>query len=191
MSQSKKKNFNIAILGLLTAIMLILGLTPFGTISFGAISITIAHIPILVATLMLGLKEGFMLALIFGVFSMTKAYLAPVGLLDPLFQNPLISIAPRLMIPIMTHLMAQATKSLNKTVGATLAVITGNLSNTFFVYLSMYLFVRDKFEIAAGKSAITAIIGLVSTSTFIKTIIVVIITVPIVTRIKVPKHYLN
>ncbi len=188
MNKSKIKNYDIAILGLLTAIMLILGLTPFGTISFGAISITIAHIPILVATLLLGLKEGLILGLIFGVFSMTKAFVAPVGLLDPLFQNPLISIAPRLMIPIMTHLMAKTTAGLSKNLSATLSVIVGNLSNTFFVYLSMYLFVKDKFELAAGKSALTAIIGLVSTSTFIKTIIVVIITVPIVTRIKIFKH---
>lgn len=188
MSQSKNKNYDIAILGLLTAIMIILGITPFGTISLGAISITIAHIPILVATLMLGLKEGLILALIFGLFSMSKAYLAPVGILDPLFQNPLIAIAPRLMIPIMTHLMSNATKSLSKTLSNTLAVITGNLSNTFFVYLSMYLFVRDKFEFLTGKSAMVAIIGLVSTSTIIKTVIVVIITVPIVTRIKLHRN---
>lgn len=188
MSTSKQKNYNIAILGLLTAVMLIMGLTPFGTISFGAVSITIAHIPILVATIMLGLKEGLILALMFGVFSMSKAFLAPVGLLDPLFQNPLIAILPRLMIPIMTHIVKLATIKLNKTLSNTLAVIVGNLSNTFFVYLSMYLFVRDKFEAAAGKSALVAIIGLVSTSTFIKTIIVVIITVPIVTRIKLHKR---
>lgn len=188
MSVSKQKNFDIAILGLLTAIMLIMGLTPFGTISFGAISITIAHIPILVATLLLGLREGLILGLIFGIFSMTKAYLAPVGVLDPLFQNPLISILPRLMIPIMTHLAFKATSHLNKNISATISVIVGNLSNTFFVYLSMYLFVKDKFELAAGKSALTAIIGLVSTSTLIKTVIVVIITVPIVTRIKIRKH---
>lgn len=188
MSKSKQKNFNIAILGLLTAIMVIMGLTPFGTISFGAISITIAHIPILVATIMLGLKEGLILALVFGIFSMSKAFLAPVGLLDPLFQNPLIAIAPRLMIPIMTHLVKLATMKLNKTLSNTFAVIIGNLSNTFFVYLSMFLFVKDKFEAMAGKSAITAIIGLVSTSTLIKTVIVVVITVPIVTRIKLHQH---
>lgn len=151
MSKSKDKNFDIAVLGLLTAIMLIMGLTPLGTISFGAISITIAHIPIIVATLLLGFKEGLIMGFIFGAFSMTKAYLAPVGILDPLFQNPLISIAPRMMIPIMTYLTSKLVKRLNKTLGATITVIVGNLSNTFFVYLSMYLFVREALKLQLVK----------------------------------------
>lgn len=185
MKNQRSKNYEIAVLGLLTAIMIIMGVTPLGTISFGTVSITIAHIPILLATLMLGFHYGFTLALIFGVFSMTKAYLAPAGILDPLFQNPLISILPRLMIPIMTFLSYKLLKNLNQTIRVGISVVVGNLTNTFFVYLSMYLFVKDKFENLMDRSAISAIIGLVSTSTLIKTIVVVIITVPIVMRIKI------
>lgn len=190
MNKSRERNFNIAILGLLTAIMIIMMLTPFGTLSFGIISITIAHIPILLATLMLGLKEGLIMALIFGLMSMSKAIMAPEGILDPLFQNPLISIVPRMMIPITTYYTSKLLSKTNKYVATTLSVIVGNLTNTFFVYFSMYLFVKDQFEALMGKSAMTAILGLVSTSTLIKTVIVVLITVPIVLRVKVnkPKH---
>ena len=188
MNRSRERNYRIAILGLLTAIMLIMMVTPFGTLNFGIISITIAHIPILLATLMLGLKEGLIMALIFGSLSMLKAITAPEGILDPLFQNPLISIAPRLMIPITTHYTAKALSKLDNIIKTTIAVIVGNLTNTFFVYLSMYLFVKDQFEAISGKSAITTILGLVSTSTLIKTVIVVIITVPIVLRVKVNRQ---
>lgn len=185
MNKSRERNYNIAILGLLTAIMLIMMLTPFGTLSFGVISITIAHIPILLATLMLGLKEGLTMAFIFGTLSMLKAITAPEALLDPLFQNPLISIVPRLMIPITTYYTAKLFSKANNIIKTTIAVIVGNLTNTFFVYLSMYLFVKDQFEAISGKSAITTILSLISTSTLIKTVIVVLITVPIVLRIKI------
>ncbi len=184
MNKQKSKNYEIAILGLLTALMIIMASTPLGTISFGFISITIAHIPILLATLMLGRNYGITLALIFGVFSMSKAFIAPVGILDPLFQNPLISILPRLMIPITTYYSYKLLKNVNKTLRVSISVVIGNLTNTFFVYLSMYLFVRERFETIMGKSALVAIAGLVSTSTLIKTVIVVIITAPIVLRIK-------
>lgn len=185
MNKTRERNYNLAILGLLTAIMLIMAMTPLGTIPLGVISITIAHIPILLATLMLGLKEGLIMALIFGSLSMLKAITAPEGLLDPLFQNPLISIAPRMMIPITTYYTSKLFSKTSKYISTTVSVIVGNLTNTFFVYLSMYLFVRDKFEALSGKSALATIISLVSTSTLIKTVIVVIITVPIVLRVKV------
>ena len=187
MQNSRQKNFDITILGLLTAIMVIMMYTPLGTLPLGFMSITIAHIPILIATILLGLKQGLILGLIFGSISMFKAITAPVAVLDPLFANPLISILPRLMIPITTHYVYLALKNVNKYIRVASAVIVGNLTNTFFVYLSIYLFVRADFEAATGKTAIAAIIGLVSTSTLIKTVIVVLITVPIVLRIKVKK----
>lgn len=187
MQNSRQRNFDITILGLLTAIMVIMMYTPLGTLPLGFMSITIAHIPILIATILLGLKQGLILALIFGSISMFKAITAPVAVLDPLFANPLISILPRLMIPITTHYMYLALKKANEYFRVAGAVIVGNLTNTFFVYLSIYLFVRADFEAATGKTAIAAIIGLVSSSTLIKTIIVVLITVPIVLRIKVKK----
>ena len=188
MSREKSKIFDIAVLGLLVAMMLIMAVTPLGTIPIGAISITIAHIPILLATLMLGLSQGLTIAFIFGLFSMSVAYLAPTTILDPLFQNPLISILPRLMIPITTYYVNKLFSKTNRTLQTTIAVVVGNLTNTFFVYLSMYLFVRTKFETIMNKSALSAILSLVSTTTLIKTVVVVIITVPIVLRVKLKRN---
>ena len=185
MSKNKNRNYNIAILGLLVAVMIILWETPLGTIPLGGVTVTISHIPILIATLMLGLKEGLALGLVFGLISMIKAYLTPMTPLDPLFQNPFISVLPRLMIPIMTYLTAKLTSKLNKTLSATLSAAVGNLSNTFFVFLSMFLLVSDKLEAIGGKSALTLIIEIVSAIAFLETLAVVVITVPIVTRLKI------
>ncbi len=185
MNKNKQKSYNVAVLGLLTAVTFILINTPFGTIPFGPISVTIAHLPILIATLMFGLKEGLVIALVFGLTSMARAFYAPQGVLDPLFMNPLISVLPRLMIPITTHYTYILLGKLNKYIKTSAAVIVGNLTNTFFVFLAIYLFVRPTFEAAMGMDAIPAIIAIVSSIAFFETLFAVLITVPIVLRIRV------
>ena len=182
--------------------MVVMIYTPLGTISFGMISITVAHIPILIATMMFGLKQGLVLSLIFGSLSMWIAITAPMGIIDPLFQNPLISILPRLLIPVATHFTFVGLKNLNSKISesnnifkkftsetgrATIAAVIGNLANTFFVYLAIYLFVKDKFEALTGENALTLIVSLISSVTLIQTLIIVFITVPIVTRIKIKR----
>lgn len=176
----RKKSYTIAILALMIAITVILVVTPLGSISLGIVSITIAHIPILITAILLGLKEGLVVASSFGISSLLVALLAPRGLLDPLFVNPMISILPRLMIPITTYFVFRGIRRLNNTAAVISAVVVGNLTNTFFVYFSMYLFVRERVEAIMGKNFKTVIIGLVSTSTAIKTVGVALLTVPIV-----------
>ncbi len=68
-----------------------------------------------------------------------------------------------------------------------LASIVGNLSNTFFVFLSLYLLVGDKIEAIFNKSALTVIFEIISAVAFFETLFVVLITVPIVTRINLNK----
>lgn len=182
--------------------MVVMMFTPLGTISFLFISITIAHIPVLIATIMFGLKSGLVLSLLFGGMSMWIAITAPVGILDPLFQNPLISILPRLLIPVATHYTYVGLTSLNEKVSETnkivkgmsnptgraiISVVVGNLANTFFVYLCIYLFVKERFEQLSGQSALSLIISLISSATLIQTLIIVFISVPVITRIKVKR----
>lgn len=180
MERATYRYFNMTVMAMMIALTVIMVVTSIGSISLGFISITIAHIPILITAILLGLKEGLTVSFFFGMSSLLKAMLAPQGILDPLFINPLISILPRLMIPITTYFVYQLAKKINNTVGVTAAVVLGNLTNTFFVYFSMFLFVRGRVEELMGKSFKTAIIGLVSTSTAIKTVGVALITVPIV-----------
>lgn len=84
---------------LLTALMLVLSYTPLGFIPIGAISITIVHLPVLIGLMVQGLPTGFFLGALFGLISLVRS-LTPTGLLDPFFINPLISVLPRLLIPL-------------------------------------------------------------------------------------------
>lgn len=84
---------------LLTALMLVLSYTPLGFIPIGAISITIVHLPVLIGLMVQGLPTGLFLGTLFGLISLVRS-LTPTGLLDPFFLNPLISVLPRLLIPL-------------------------------------------------------------------------------------------
>lgn len=167
-------------MAMMIAITFILMNTPLGTIPLGAISVTIAHIPILLATILFGLRSGLIMAFIFGVMSLLTALIAPNSVLDPLFINPLISILPRMFIPLTTYAVYKSLAKVNNTVAIILATAIGNLTNTLFVYLSLYFFASVQVEVILGKSFASAIIGMISLSTLIKTILVVAITTPLI-----------
>ena len=93
---------------ILAAIEIFLTAADLGFFAIGRIAFTILHIPVFIAVILVGLPQGFILAAIFGLSSMTSAYLHPSGLLDYLFRNPLISVLPRLMIPFAVWLVYKA-----------------------------------------------------------------------------------
>ncbi len=177
MNQSKTKNLTLnAFFIALTIVMLF---TPLGTLRLPFVSVTIAHIPMLVATLTLGLRSGLVISLTFGLVSLFIALTAPNTVLDPFFVNPLISILPRLLIPITTYYVAKLFDKDSK-VRIVVASLVGNLTNTFGVYTMLYLiYAQDIFE-KTGVSALTYIISAMSVSTVIKSVIVVLIVTPTV-----------
>ena len=56
------------------------------------------HGVVIIGAILEGPVVGLGIGLIFGLFSMLQAAVAPTGVLDPLFVNPLLSVLPRLFI---------------------------------------------------------------------------------------------
>lgn len=84
---------------MLTAILFLMGTIPslgFVTIN-PTISFTLMHIPVLIGAYLFGSKGGLYYGFLFGFLSFWQASANPTGLLDPFFQNPIISIIPRLV----------------------------------------------------------------------------------------------
>ena len=90
----------MVIIGLLPAVVITLGLTPFGLIRLGALNATTMHIPVLIGALVEGPKVGALVGLLYGLFSWWSNMTQPSSLLSPLFMNPLVSVLPRLLFPI-------------------------------------------------------------------------------------------
>lgn len=122
----------IVITGILGALSIFLALTPLGFWSWGPVSATILHVPVIIGAVIEGPIVGLLVGLIFGVFSMIRAATAPNGPLDPAFTNPLISVLPRLFIGPVAWLTWSALKRWTP-VGLVAAGIAGSVTNTVLV----------------------------------------------------------
>ena len=129
--QSKVRN--LVITGLMGAIAVVLGWTHWGFIPwFGGVALTIIHVPAVIAAVIVGPVSGFAVGLIFGVFSMIQAAVAPTGPADVWFTNPLLSVLPRLFIGPAAWLVWQSLRRWEP-LALLAAGAVGSLTNTVLV----------------------------------------------------------
>ena len=74
----------------------------FGFIKIGSISITNMHIPVILTSIVLGPLEGTLVGAVFGIISLARAISRESTVLDMLLQNPLISVLPRICLPLIS-----------------------------------------------------------------------------------------
>ena len=121
----------IVVAGVMSAISMFLGWTHLGFIPWitGA-ALTPMHIPAILGSVLEGPVVGAVIGLIFGVFSLWQAAVAPTGVIDPAFTNPLVSVLPRLLIGPVAWLAYKALKDVNQIGALALAGLIGSVTNT-------------------------------------------------------------
>lgn len=160
-SRTHAKVRGLVITAMLAAVSIVLAVTPLGFINIGfglGVSATLMHIPVIVAALSQGMGSGMGVGLVFGAYSCYSAFTTPTPA-NAVFQNPLVSILPRLLIGpaayfscrLMMRLFPQR-KKLAWGVGAA----AGSLANTVFVVSAM-LIVQPSIFIGEGESALVAL----------------------------------
>lgn len=123
----------LVITGVMGAITVLLGVTHWGFIPwFGGISLTIMHVPVIIAAVLEGPVVGAGVGLIFGIFSMIQAAIAPSSPADVWFTNPILAVLPRLFIGPVAYLVWNAFKKI-PVLGLIAAGIAGSLTNTILV----------------------------------------------------------
>jgi len=123
----------IVVTGVLGAISILLGLTHWGFIPwFSGASLTIMHVPVIIGAILEGPVVGAGIGLIFGLFSMLQAAIAPTGPTDVWFTNPVLSVLPRLFIGPVAWLIYTALKRW-QVPAILLAAIAGSATNTILV----------------------------------------------------------
>lgn len=135
------KTKELTLNALFIAMTILLAVVPnLGMITVGPVSITIMHIPVIVAGLVLGFKSGVLNATVFGISALLIAATRPTGVLDVLFVNPLVSVLPRVVfgisIGVIAGVMDKFTK--NFAVKATVTAILSTLIHTICVVGAMY-----------------------------------------------------
>ncbi|WP_334329444.1 ECF transporter S component [Companilactobacillus sp. HBUAS59699] len=133
----KRKAYRIAILGILMAIIFVQSLVPFlGFIPTGFINITIIHITVIVAAIVLGPKDGAIVGLVWGLGTMVRAFTSPTSIIDTtVFTNPIVAVLPRVIVGLVAGYVYLALKNRFKkrvvAMGITAGI--GSLTNTLLV----------------------------------------------------------
>src|SRR5574344_745940 len=99
MEKNVERNRKIALTGGFSALIVVLGITRLGFISLSpTISLTIMHIPAILAAIMCGRPGGLISGSVCGILRLVQAAMSSSGALDPRFGSPRISILPRMLV---------------------------------------------------------------------------------------------
>ncbi len=139
---NKNKIIHMVQFSIFASITLLMGLVPqLGFIVIpGGISITTVHIPVLIGAMLLPLTYASLLGLVFGVSSFIAAFIYAQGPMDYAFQNPMISIVPRIIFAIIAYFIILGAKKLleNKKNAPMVSLIIINIVTLGFVALLAY-----------------------------------------------------
>jgi len=122
----------ITVVGMLSAITIVMGLTGLGFIPFPTIKATIMHLPVIAGAIIEGPVVGAFIGLIFGLFSVYQNMTAP-SLLSFALLNPLVSVLPRILIGITSYYAYKLVKSKSMSLKIGVGAVVGSLTNTLGV----------------------------------------------------------
>ena len=168
MNKRRSSAYQIAVIGLLVALLLLQTFVPmFGYIRIlPGVAITTMHLTVITAAIILGPKYGSLMGFIWGCISLTVAWVMPSDPLSILlFRNPIIAIVPRVLCGLFAGLVAYGSfKAVTRRLPAwrmVLAGVSGALTNTIFVIAGAWLFYASSAAKVVGHGANSSNLGFV------------------------------
>lgn len=161
------KNRRIAITGAFSALIILMGIPGLhlGYIQLSpAASLTIMHIPVILAAILAGLPGGIITGLVFGLTSLVNAAANPSGILDPLFVNPFCSVLPRMLFGAAAWGVFRLLSMIPVFPKALCAAVTSFLTtllHTDMVIGSMYVFLNSQMSETMGGMGFVMVMGVI------------------------------
>lgn len=154
---SVRKNVNVrrmAIIGVLSAISIMLSMTPLGFIPIGPTKATIMHIPVIIGAIIEGPIVGAVIGGIFGLTSLINNLMNPT-VTSFVFWNPLVSVLPRIVLGIVVYYVYQLSmKATNKVyISGLITGAMGSLTNTIGVLGMIYVLYGPRYAMAKEAAA--------------------------------------
>ena len=151
-------------LTLFVTIEIVLAIVPFlGYVPLGFINATTLHIPVILAALLLGKKEGMIVGLVFGLSSLIKNTTTPNAtsfLFSPFFSlagvngnfgSILIALVPRIMIALVAAVLFKILiKKINENLSVAIAAFVASFANTALVMAGAYFIFGEAYANAVG-----------------------------------------
>ena len=180
----------ITIIGMLSGISIVLGITGLGFIPIPPIKATIMHVPVIIGSILEGPIVGASVGLIFGIFSVIQSITAPTPV-SFVFMNPLVSVLPRVLIGIIPYYVYRSLRMKKKIIPMGIASAVGSAVNTIGVLGMIYLIYLGPYSkalnisLSAAKKGI-AVVGI--TNGIPEMILSILITVSVVTAVTKIRH---
>lgn len=166
---------DIVEVALFGAIVIILAFTPFlGYIPLGFTRATTVHIPVILASILLGPKKGAIIGLTFGLTSLFKNTFEPtvtsfvfspfysVGNVNGNIFSLIICLVPRTLVGVVPYYVFNLVKKFNKSnvLALTLSGILGSLTNTLLVMNMIVIFFSNDYA-AANNISVDTLYGFI------------------------------
>lgn len=185
-----KKTKSLTYLALFMAIEAVLVMVPFlGFIPIGPLRATTLHIPVIIAAIVLGTKEGCLVGLIFGLFSLFNNTINPTvtsfafsPFISGNILSAVIAIVPRVLIGFVSGEVYRLMKKRFPTAGMFVSSFLGALTNTALVLGGIYLLFGQAYAKALGRSFASLapyFISVISTQSLLEAVVGAIIAVAV------------
>ena len=177
----------IAVIGMLSAISVVLGATGFGFIPLPMAKATVMQIPVVIGAILEGPIVGVTVGLIFGLFSIIQNLTNPSSILYFALINPLVSVLPRMLIGVTTYYSYKIPLK-NDVVKTGIAAAIGSFTNTAGVLGMIYILYAAQYAAAKNipvSTAAAAIFGVALTNGIPEMVVCVLITIPVVLAVRI------
>ncbi len=149
-----EKTYELVLMALFTAIIVIMAFTPLGYIPLVVINATIIHIPVILGALFLGPKKGAFLGFVFGLTSFINNTFNPVTAsafvfspviaydvvgLSGIFKSIYICFVPRILVGIVPYFIYILIRKALKSEGQTGKIVV-NLLASLILFISVRAF---------------------------------------------------
>ena len=180
------KTKDLVLMGVMTAIIFIMGLTPIGYVKTGTLSIALITIPVAIAAYALGPVGGTLAGLSFGITSAIMAFTQPSAMMTALTSVSVVKVAalcivPRVLVGFCAGMVAKLMKGL-KVPSAMGGALTGFsvafLNTVFFMSSLVGLFGNSEYVKAmkGEKNLVLFIIAIVTVNVIIEWVCSTVIT---------------
>ena len=192
---NNKKTKKLTLLALFIAIEAVMVMVPFlGFIPIGPLRATLLHVPVIIAAIVLGTKQGCLIGLVFGLSSLLMNTMQPTVtsfVFSPFISGSVLSaviaIVPRVMIGFVSGSVYQLIKNKQQTIATAVAALT----NTVLVLGGIWALFGTSYAKAIGQDASklgSYFLAVSSTQSlleaFVGVVIVVIVTKPLFALMK-------
>ncbi|MGK0550813.1 ECF transporter S component [Enterococcus faecalis] len=179
-----KNTKQFTLTALFLAVLILLAVTPLGFITIGPLNATTMHIPVIIASIVLGPRIGGILGGIFGVISLIRntliqtplsfvftPFVPVIGTNHGSWKALLIVLIPRILIGIVPYFVFKGfthlTKERGKTVTLFIAGLIGSMTNTILVMNMIYFLFHNAYGSVIGQGGTViygAIMGVILSS---------------------------